>query len=106
MVREGDQLVFVDVARIEWVAALGNQVRLHTGGRTYLLRITMTRLHRSLGTERFVRIRRSTLVNAQAVTSVEPYGKGCYLLTLRTGERLSSSRYHAPAMRALMHPLT
>jgi len=105
VVRDGDRLVFVDVARIDWIEALGNRVRLHAGGRTHVLRSTMTRLHRNLGGERFVRIRRSALVNAKAVSAVEPYGKGSYLLTLRTGEQLRSSRYHASELRALIRPL-
>jgi len=105
VVRDGERLVFVEVAHIDWVEALGNRVRLHVGDRAHPLRTTMTRLHRNLGERRFVRIRRSTLVNTAAVRAVEPYGKGTYVLTLRTGEKLTSSRYQAAALRAMLRPL-
>lgn len=104
-VKDGERLVFVDVGGIEWIEALGNRVRLHVAGRTYLLRTTMTRLHRNLGEGRFARIRRSALVNVNALSAIEPYGKGCYVLTLRTGEQLTSSRYHAAELRAMLRPL-
>ena len=105
VVRDGEKLVFVDVARIDWIEAVGNQMCLHVARRTHTVRSTMTRLHRKLGEGRFIRIRRSTLVNTKAISAVEHYGKGTYVLTLRTGEELVSSRYQAAAMRAMLRPL-
>ncbi len=58
VVRDGERLVFVDAARIEWAEALGNYVRLHIGGSAHTIRTTMDRLHRNLGAGRFLRIRR------------------------------------------------
>jgi DNA-binding LytR/AlgR family response regulator len=76
-------------------------VRLHRGGKDHLLRRTLTGLTRRLG-NRFVRIRRTALVNAGAIRALERYGKGSYLVHLRDGTRLLSSRYVGRALRGLM----
>lgn len=101
VVREGGRLVFVPVEAVDWIEAAGNYVRLHQGGREHLLRRTLAGLARRLG-DRFVRIRRTALVNASAISALEPYGKGSYVVHLRDGTRLQSSRYAGRALRVLM----
>jgi two-component system LytT family response regulator len=101
VVREGGRLVFVPVESVDWIEAAGNYVRLHQGGREHLLRRTLTALNQRLR-GRFVRIRRTALVNAGAITALEPYGKGSYVVHLRDGARLISSRYAGRALRVLI----
>jgi two-component system LytT family response regulator len=103
----GQRRTFVDVPAIDWVEAFGNYVRVHAGGRGHLLRSTMARMELRLGAShdsaaRFIRIRRSALVNVHAIATVEPYGKGMFLVTLRDGSRLVSSRYHQAGLRRLL----
>lgn len=101
VVRGGGRLVFVPVESVDWIEAAGNYVRLHQGSKEYLLRRTLAGIAQRLG-ERFVRIRRTALVNARAITALEPYGKGSYVVHLRDGTRLVSSRYAGRALRALL----
>lgn len=101
VVREGGRLVFVPVDSVDWIEAAGNYVRLHRGGHEHLLRRTLTGLTQRLG-DRFVRIRRTALVNAGAIIALEPYGKGSYVVHLRDGTRLVSSRYAGRALRVLI----
>jgi two-component system LytT family response regulator len=101
VVRGGGRLVFVPVDSVDWIEAAGNYVRLHQGSQAHLLRRTLAGLAQRLG-ERFVRIRRTALVNARAITALEPYGKGSYVVHLRDGTRLVSSRYAGRALRALL----
>lgn len=42
------------------------------------------------------------LVNARAINALEPYGKGSYLVHLRDGTRLISSRYAGRALRTFL----
>jgi two-component system LytT family response regulator len=86
---------------VEWIEAAGNYVRLHQGRQEHLVRRTLSGLTRRLG-DRFVRIRRTALVNARAITALEPYGKGSYVVHLKDGTRLVSSRYAGRALRALI----
>jgi two-component system LytT family response regulator len=101
VVRGGGRLVFVPVESVDWIEAAGNYVRLHGGGQEHLLRRTLSGLARRLG-DRFLRIRRTALVNARAITALEPYGKGSYVVHLRDGSRLVSSRYAGRALRAFI----
>jgi two-component system LytT family response regulator len=101
VVRGGGKLVFVPVESVEWIEAAGNYVRLHQGGKEHLLRRTLAGLAQRLG-ERFIRIHRTALVNAGVITALEPYGKGSYLVHLRDGTRLVSSRYAGRAIRKML----
>jgi two-component system, LytTR family, response regulator len=100
VVREHGRLQFVPVATIDWVEAAGNYVKLHVGAREHLMRQTVERTAGRLG-DRFVRIRRSALVNVAAIRALEPYGKGSYVVFLRDGTKLISSRYAGLALRRL-----
>lgn len=101
VVKEDGRLHFVAVATIDWVEAAGNYVKLHIGPRHFVVRQTLERTALRFGEGRFVRIRRSALVNVQAIRSFEPYGKGSYVVFLRDGTKLISSRYAGRHLRAL-----
>lgn len=104
VVPDGGRLAFVDVAAIDWIEAFGNHVRLHIGPRSHVLRSTMLRMEHRVGSGRFVRIRRSALVNIAAIVTLEPYAKGMLTVNLRTGAALVSSRYYQAGLRSLMRP--
>jgi two-component system LytT family response regulator len=103
VVHDGDRLSFVDVRTVEWIEASGNYIRVHAGTRSYLLRTTMNRMAERVGGT-FVRVRRSALVNPQAIVTVERYAKGMFVLHLRSGARLISSRYHQAEIRKILVP--
>ncbi|HEY8063075.1 MAG TPA: LytTR family DNA-binding domain-containing protein [Gemmatimonadales bacterium] len=103
VVRDGERLVFVDLNRVEWIESAGNRLRVHSGGKSYLLRATMERIEERLaGRGDFLRVRRSALVNVRAVTAMERYAKGMYTLRLASGVTVTSSRYHQQALRDMI----
>lgn len=93
---------FVDAADVEWVDAAANYVRLHTGGRAHLIRDTLTGFAARLPPDKFVRIHRSAIVNLAHVRSLEPQLRGEYVITLRDGTKLTSSRAHGRQLRELL----
>ncbi len=107
VVAEGEKKAFVEVATIDWIEAQGNYTRVHAGGRVHQLRGTLNGLEERLAgpgdaPPRFVRLRRSALVNVAAIRTLEPYGRGMYVVNLRDGSRLVSSRYHQRNVKALL----
>jgi two-component system, LytTR family, response regulator len=102
VIEEAGKLKFVEAAAIDWIEAAGNYVRLHVGERSHRIRGPLTRLAARLGAERFVRIRRSALVNVRAISSLERYGKSSYAVTLRSGTTLISSRYYVRQLKAVL----
>jgi two-component system LytT family response regulator len=77
-------------------------VRLHANGRAHLHRDTMKGVAARLDPDRFIRIHRSAIVNIDQVTQIEPYLHGEYVVTMRDGTRLTSSKAHSAGLRALL----
>jgi two-component system LytT family response regulator len=103
VVRDGARLSLLDVERIEWFESDGNYVRVHSGGRAYVMRTTMERVAQRLAERQaFVRVRRSALVNVRAIATLERYDKGTYLVQLRDGSKVISSRYYQQGLRGLL----
>jgi two-component system LytT family response regulator len=101
--RDADRLVLLDADRIDWFESMGNYVRVHSDGRAYLMRTTMDAVaHRLAANGNFVRVRRSALVNVRAVAALERYAKAAFVVHLRDGMKVISSRYYLPAIRALL----
>lgn len=105
VVRDGERLKLLELDEIERFQSAGNYVHVHSGGRVYVIRITMDRVaQRVAGSEAFIRVRRSAIVNVRSVASLERFGKAAYVLHLRDGAKVISSRYYHPGMRRLLFP--
>jgi two-component system LytT family response regulator len=101
-VRGATGIHFVRAADVDWIDAQGNYVRLHAGGKAHLLRATMKAFEARLDPRQFVRVHRSAIVNIDHIDRVEAYSHGEYLITLRGGERILSSRGHSGALHQLL----
>jgi two-component system, LytTR family, response regulator len=102
VVRDEGVASFVPVERVERIEAEGNYVRVHAAGQAYLLREPLREIESRLDPERFSRVNRSAIVNLDHVERVEPWFRGEYRIVLRDGTRLTSSRAHGAAFRAML----
>ncbi|HEX6042339.1 LytTR family DNA-binding domain-containing protein, partial [Longimicrobium sp.] len=91
-VRTGNRIAIVRTADVVRAEAADNYVRLWTRRGEHLYRATMSEMMVMLGSECFVRIHRSTIVNVNEVEFLEPWGLGEYQFVLTDGTRLLSSR--------------
>lgn len=91
-VKQGRVYKLVDVSRIRWAEAARNYVRLHTDDGGYLCRMALTELESRLDPRHFVRVHRSSLVNARRIRRIVPLKWGDCTLELDTGEELRMSR--------------
>jgi two-component system LytT family response regulator len=92
VVKEQGQVLFLDVAEIDWVEAAGYYACLHVGRATHVIRRALADLEKDLGEATFVRIHRSVIVNLDRVRGLELQGSGEYEVALTTGARLPLSR--------------
>ena len=106
VVRDGERLRLIDVADIEWFESAGNYVRVHSAKQSYLMRSTMDDVARRLRGGAFVRVRRSALVSVAAVATLERYSKASFVVQLRNGTKVISSRFYHSELRRLLHPAT
>ncbi|MCC6164522.1 MAG: response regulator transcription factor [Acidobacteria bacterium] len=92
VVKSSGRVFFVKVDDIDWIEAEGNYVRLHMGPQSHLLRETMKGMESVLDASQFIRIHRSTIVNADRIRELQPLFHGEYAVILRDGTRLMASR--------------
>src|SRR5437667_2375255 len=102
LIRDTRDLYFVRAEDVEWADAQGNYVRLHVGGKFYMLRRSFSEFEASLDPRRFVRIHRSTIVNLEQVSRLTPQGHGECVVTLRNGALLTTSRTYAAKLQAAL----
>jgi two-component system LytT family response regulator len=92
LLRDGGRTLCVLVHEIEWVAAAGNYVEIHTPRKTHLVRHTVKAMEAKLDPDRFLRVRPSAIVAVSQVEALEGRSGGDYVVTLRNGTRIASSR--------------
>lgn len=91
-IRDGKDTIRVDVADIQWIDAAGDYLCVHMPQQTHVVRGTMKKLEELLDPARFVRVHRSTIVNAERVRSMRSHTNGEYFLELDCDRELKLSR--------------
>ena len=99
MLKSGGRIHFVKTAEIDWCEAAGNYVRVHAGPQRYLVRDTMSHFESELDPNQFIRIHRSTIVNADRIQEMQSSFNGEYVVILRGGMRLTLSRGYRDAIQ-------
>lgn len=101
--RDSGRIIGVDILEIDWIEAAGNYVQIYTARRTHLVRHTLKALLAKLDPVRFVRVRPSAIVAVDRVARFAHRPGGEYLLTLRDGTQIPSSRsFRAEVERAFV----
>jgi two-component system LytT family response regulator len=77
---------------VDWIAADNYYIKLHVGGKSHLLRISMNELEEKLDPKKFLRIHRSTIINFDRVKELHQNPNGEYIVVLKTGTQLKLSR--------------
>jgi two-component system LytT family response regulator len=102
VVPSGHRNVFVRTEHIDWIEAERNYIRLHVGGRAYLLRENLSHIVSALDPKTFCRIHRSIIVNIDRIQAVETLFRGEYQVVLHDGTKLTSGRSYRSNLHAVM----
>jgi two-component system, LytTR family, response regulator len=89
---------FVRVKDIEWIEAAGVYVTLHTSGKEFLYRASLSELSQSLDPIRFLRIHRSVVVNIESIVQLETLSHGEFAVLLKDGSHPRVSRTYRNSM--------
>ncbi len=68
----------------------------------HLLRTTMNALEPKLEPQQFVRIQRSTIVNLDRITALQPWNRGEQILVLKDGTALTLGRAYRGKLERLL----
>lgn len=101
VIKSAGYVFFLNVAEVDWIEAAGNYMKLHVGEKVHLLRETMNGLEAQLDPSRFLRIRRSVMVNIERIRRLRTLANGEYEVLLQTGMGLTSSRRYRKKLRVL-----
>ena len=102
VVRAGSKVTFVAVPDVDWLDVADNYVRLHSGGREHLVRDTLQSVEMKLPPDNFVRVHRSIIINLDRVQSIEPHTHGEYVVTMKDGAKLNTSRSYSDRLRLIL----
>jgi two-component system LytT family response regulator len=103
--RSAGKITFVNIEDLLYVQAAENYVQLHLKTSRHLLHVPIATFESSLDPEMFLRIHRSMIVNVRHIHELETGPHGEYIVVLKGGARLQSSRsFHEKIKRWAANP--
>jgi len=97
------RVAFVRARDVDRIEADDDHVRVYAAKAVYLTRETMSKIEARLPAG-FVRVHRSTIVNAARIREVQHWVKGDYLVILQDGTKITSGRTYRDRVQALLPP--
>jgi two-component system LytT family response regulator len=101
-IKETGRLFFIKTAEIEWFKAEDNYIRVHSGGKSYLIRQTMRTLEEQLDPHRFIRIHRTAIVNVEKIRELQQWFQRDYRVILQDGTKLPLGRSYRNHLRSVL----
>jgi len=101
-IRDRNGAVRIEKSRIDWVEAEGDYVRIHCGGRSWLMRATLSSMETRLDARTFARVHRSAIVNRRRISRVAVTETGSRRLELETGAEVPVGRAFESRIAELM----
>ncbi len=102
VVRNGDRFDLVSVMSVDWIEAANNYAVLHCASADHVFGETLASLETRLDPSKFLRVHRSTIVNAARIVAVHTIVGGVYELELRGGIRIKTGRQYRDKIRKLL----
>ena len=102
VIKNGGRVFFVSVDDVQCIESEGNYVRVYDNQKAYLLRETISSLEEQLDPREFRRIHRSAIVKIDKIKEMQPWFNGEYVVVLRDGTQVRTSRSYRARLEALM----
>ncbi len=99
-VKSAGKVSFLKISEIDWIEAADYYSCLHVGGKTHLLRRSMSELDQELDQGVFCRIHRSTIVKLDRIRGLKLNENGEYDVLLDNGIRLRLSRRYRKQLQS------
>ena len=85
LVKADGRMHCLRIREIDWCLAEGNYVQIHLGPRSFQIRSTLAEICKRLTAFHFSRISRTTVVNIDRISEIQPTGTGAYDVLLHGG---------------------
>ena len=93
---------YLPVLNLDWIEAANQYVRIHTNGRSYLMRDSLARVEALLPPSLFLRVHRSAIVQLARVSELRVASFTHRWLVLSNGQRVPVSQKRWKELRAAM----
>ena len=103
-VKKNGRIILIETDDIDWIESYGNYVFLHTPERRHIFRETMAAMESKLDPKRFVRIRRSAIVNIDRIRELQPTINAEFEIVLKNGSILNSTRRYRKNLEIIVKP--
>ena len=101
LVKDGEKEILLPVEKIDWVEAANYYCCLHSRGRSYMLRETISDVSNRMDPRQFVRIHRSAIVNLNRIGEIYREGTAQGSVRLADGQMLKMSKTGRDRLLAL-----
>ncbi len=99
-IRLRDEILLLPVSEVVSIVADGELLQItNLQNKKYTINFRLKDLEARLDSKRFVRLSRSGLVNLEAIARISPMPGGTYLVALKNGQEISSSRLQSRILR-------
>lgn len=103
IVKEKGKVHFVGLHDIIWLQAYDYYVKIHVKKRYYLIRESLKKLEENLPSNLFIRVHKSSIINQQFVEQIKLVGSGEYMINLKNGAEVKSSRTYKDTIKDLLN---
>ena len=99
-VRLRDEILLVPTREIVSIVADGELLHItDRNSKRFVINYRLKDLEARLAPDKFIRLSRGALVNADSIAKISPLAGGTYLVTLKNNQKLSSSRLQSKILR-------
>jgi len=105
-VESNEKIVLVRVDDIRWMQSSGNQIRLHVGKTSHLIRQSMKNLQELLDPNRFLRVHRNAIVNLDHVEEFHLPPNGNMFVKLNDGLCLPLRKANRAQLRKVLKDIS
>lgn len=99
-VRQRGEILLIPVSEVASITADGELLHItNLQNKKYTINFRLKDIEARLDAKKFVRLSRGTIVNTETIARIAPLPGGTYLISLKNGQEISSSRFQSRMLR-------
>lgn len=102
-VQNRGEMLRIDAGQVDLIEAERDYMRLHVGGRSWLIHQTIKSLEARMNPDQFMRIHRSKMIRREGIIGLKHHGDGAWSVDLGEGGVHRIGRTYLHDVKAIMH---
>lgn len=102
-VQNRGEMLRIDAGQVDLIEAERDYMRLHVGGRSWLIHQTIKSLEARMDPDQFMRIHRSKMIRREGIVGLKHHGDGAWSVDLGEGGIHRIGRTYLHDVKAIMH---